>query len=196
MFKGVTVYGDTPQPDEVLLELMSLPMPELKSWQLIPNPVSNFVWQVKPPGVWVNLLRYDELLVTSNPHVPLEVDYQHVYDMLGVHKAALLTRLDQDTGLIGVAVRKTNQPFTPLVPGFKASTLVDTSKLDASGVEQLSEEGHDWPKGLQKPSMIGMQAATSLLQPEHRKDWIRKCPEGIWLLNVYKSQLVIYEVFS
>ncbi len=196
MYKGITTCGDTPTPYEVFEEIVGLPMPTLQPWQNIAKPNSTFLWSVKPPGEWITLLRYDELLVTSDPNIPLEVDYEHVYAMLAEHKSALLARLDPEVGLIGVAARKPKQPFTPLMPGFSATAMIDPRTLDTTGVEQLSEKDHDWPEGLQKPSIIGMQAAFSLNNPVHRADWLEKYPEGIWLMNATSHALLIYEVLS
>jgi hypothetical protein len=195
MYKGITTHSETPDPKAVLDILFRQPRPVVDSWRAIVHPKASYLWEVKPPGRWVSILRHDELLVTTDPAIPLDVDYAHVFEMLKVHGAALLARLDSEFGLIAVAVSKPNEPFTPLIPGYHASALVDTTSLTLEGIEQLSERGYEWPEGLQKPSIIGMQAALALSSAEHRTYWLKACPEGLWLLSTASRQaLTIYEV--
>lgn len=197
MFKGITLADCSPNPQEAVTLISELKPPQLKSWKLIPNLFSPYIWQDKPPGKWVVIVRLDEWLISSSGDIPLDVDYQCVYDMLREHKAALLCRLDPDIGLIGFAVKSAIGPFTPLVPGFTASTAIDIRTLDAQGMETLVEnEAAKWPEGLQKPAIIHVQAPHSLAQMEHRLSWLKQSSTGIWLVALKDEKLEIYEVLG
>ena len=198
MFAGLTIPQQCSDPEGAVACMAQQPMPGISLWRDIPNMKTQYVWQAKPPGTWVVLLRFDQQLLTSDVNVPignnpLAVDYASVYAMLLKHRSSLLTRLDPVVGLTAVAVRQEDQPFTPCTPGFHAATLVNVQNLGLKGVENLSEHGHDWPEGLNEPSTIGIQPAFPLQQPDHRTDWLRKCPDGLWLLTT-RQRLEIYEV--
>ncbi len=196
-FRGLTIWTLSQSPTEVMTDLEAQPLPTIRTWRAIPNTFGQFVWQAKPPGKWVVLLRFDEQLITSDADVPLEVDYAGTFDMLSEHRASLLARADPEIGLTAVAVRKRGQPFTPCTPGYFAQTTIDARRLDLEGVEHLSATGYSWPEGLNEPSVIGIQSAHSLGDPVHRRSWIERCPEGLWLLSVNKIEgLQIYEVLS
>lgn len=200
MFAGLTIPEECASPEEAVACMRQQPMPNVYTWREIPNTRSQFIWTAKPPGVWCVLLRFDQQLLTSDSRVPIgdhpnAVDYAAVYEMLTKHRASILCRLQDDVGLTGVAVRHDGQPFTAWVPGFHANTMINVRDLDTKGVEDLVEGEHNCPLGLNEPSTIGIQPAFSLEQPDHRADWLRKCPEGLWLLTT-RQRLEIYEVLA
>lgn len=195
MFKGITLIELAENPQLVQQTLDRVTCPTIHSWREMENPFRQFVWSVRPPGRWAAILRYGDWLFTSDPNVPLEVDWAHVYRMLGHHRAALICRLSE-IGLIAVAVQKFGDTPTPLMPGFTATGAIDLKTLDAEGIEQVAEQDHDWPEGLLKPEILHLQTAHSLQDPAHRQSWLEKCDEGLWLLTVTENQLKIFEVLS
>ncbi len=201
-YRGLVPHDMTSNVETTVELLQAYDIPDSQSWRNIPNLGNTFVWQVKPPGVWVILMRQDEWLVTSNLHVPLDVDYEAVYTMLAAHKSALLCRLDSDIGLVGIAASKVGERFIPLIPGFlgAASKLMLPDGVVSNPAEVfdelVAENDPSWPAGIQKPSIIHLQSAHSLLQADHRLSWLKKCPEGLWLLTSDPKGFQIYEVLG
>ena len=190
MFKGILPVEQAPVPQEAARAFHEIHLPALTSWRTIVNPFSHYVWQTKPPGAWVVLLRLDEYLLTSSDQVPLDVDYAHIYEMLTAHKSALLCRLDDAVGLIGIAVRQAHFDFVPWLPGVAA----DEATLESLDMEKIKEYC-DGPEGLQLPSIINIEPADPLQNPITRRDWLKTCPTGLWLMSL-KGEPAIYEVVS
>jgi hypothetical protein len=194
-FRGVTTFEHSQRPEETAVALGTIEMPTIATWRAILNPHGSYLWQVKPPGEWVVLLRQHEELISSSEGIPLDVDYNHVFQMLASHNAVLLCRLDSKVGLIGIAARKPVGPFLPMMPGM-FSINQDVSKMSAGGLAAVSQTGHPWPEGLKKPAIIGIQSASSLISPAHRDSLLHTMPEGVWLLGVSGTHLRIFEVLS
>jgi hypothetical protein len=195
-FRGVVTWDHCQRQEEATVALGAIEMPTMATWRAILNPFGSYLWQVRPPGEWVVLSRQHEELITTSPLIPLDVDYGHIFQMLVSHGAALLCRLDGRAGLIGIAAKKTTGPFLPMMPGFMVNTRQNVGKMGAAELAVLSQVGHDWPEGLQKPSIIGIQSASSLVSPAHRESLLRDKPEGVWLLGVSGVHLRIFEVLS
>ncbi len=173
------------------------PIPLVRGWQQIERPYQPFMWQVKPPGVWALLVRIDQKLTSNHLDIPLEgVDYEAMYDMLVEHKSAILCRLHPNVGLIGIAVKRVGGTFTPLMPGFKEDVGLMLPSPTAQDIARKSEE-HPWPEGLLEPSTIGVEEVSVLLQPDVRKEWLKRCPEGLWLTNISgDGVMTIYELLN
>ena len=199
MYRGLAPLEMTLDPQSTGDNLKVYNIPEARSWRNIPDFSKTFVWQVKPSGIWVILMRQDEQLITSSLSVPLDVDYGGIYDMLVDHKSALLCRLSETVGLIGIAASKAGERFIPMTPGFKGHTsalLVPDGSRDSAEVweEVLAESDPAWPEGLQKPSIIHIDSGLSLLEDEERRNWLEQCPEGLWLMAPDFYGFSIYEV--
>ena len=200
-FSGVTVRELIEQDSDRLAVLDVVEVPEVVSWRAMAPPISpwgNFLWTARPPGLWVKLVRYGSELISSSASVPLDVDYGQVFRMLGLHGSALLARVS-DMGLIAVAVWRPKSGGTPLAPGFKADNvgtagLMVTKSLElVKKVEEISEEGHDWPDGLMEPWILGMKSAHDL--GIKREEYLLEARgKGIWLLTAAAGSLRIYEV--
>ncbi len=205
VFKGVTVREMVEQDAGRMAALDAVVVPEVVSWRAMAPPISpwgNFLWTARPPGTWVSLVRYEDELISSSASIPLDVDYAKVYEMLPVQGSALLARVS-DMGLVAVAVWHPTKGGTPLAPGFKANTKEDVLAVARSGVlpagfakamvEELSEEGHDWPDGLMEPWVLWMKSAHDL-GIKHEEYVAQTQGNGIWLLTAAESALRIYEV--
>ena len=201
-FKGVIVQELVEDDPGRTAAVEAVEIPEVMSWRAMAPPISpwgNFLWTARPPGVWVKLVRYEDELITSSASIPLDVDYEHVFRMLGAHGSALLARVS-DMGLIAVAAWRPGSGGTPLAPGFKASTDRPIAEMLRRGqaiperfVEELSEEGHDWPDGLAEPWVLGMKSAHDL--GIKREEYVLAAEgKGIWLLTGAEGSLRIYEV--
>lgn len=202
MFKGITTIASCSAPEAAADEFKLAPIPLLCDWRMAEDKRAQCLWQAKPPGHWVGLLRLDEYLVTTDPAIPPpdEVDYEAIYYMLTEHRASMITRFDciGGIGLIAVAVRKHGDPYTPCTPGYSAPENVPLGEEPQNplGVESVQEKEYIWPVGLHEPSIIGFNPLYILNLPEQREGWLKKCPEGLWLLNVRNRRLEIYEVLS
>ncbi len=193
-FKGITI-GDLIVGDARRTEMIqSIIFPPLLPAEMLPIVTYQFLWEVRPPGDWVGIVRFEEELISTSASIPLDVDYSAVWEMLAEHGCILLARVHEDTGLVAVAVKRPNEPYQPLMPGYFAHTAIDVTKLDVEGVERLSEEGYDWPEGLLKPVIIGMQNSMSLGIEETVIRTRTEYPEGVWLLTVVQGRLDIFEV--
>ena len=142
------------------------------------------------------MLRYEDELIVTDADVPLDVEWAKMHDMMKRHGTVLFCTVGA-SGFVAVAIQSPGEAPTPLLPGFTARTLVDVTTLDASGLENLSETGHDWPEGLGKPSIIGLIKVASLKDPEHRLHYLKMVePFGIWVIVVVAGSLHVYEVLS
>ncbi len=206
-FKGLVtseIAADLYEDHPVFTEIEKITFPQVESWRIMPEKegklYGQYAWTIRPPGVWVSVIRYEDVLIITNDEIPMSVveavDWGALYLMLRYHKATLFSRLHPDYGLIGIAAKQFDEPALPLLPGFTATTDQDLSQMDAKGVEMLIEQQHDWPGGLLAPSVLFVQQANSLKNPEHRASWIQKCPEGLWLMGVIEDELKIYEVLA
>ncbi len=198
MYKGITVLDLVDDPDKISV-VEAVKFPEVTSWRLMPahvNPMSDFLWTAKPPGTWVALVRYEEELISTSANIPVEIDFEMIYDMLSVHGAGLLARTGE-LGLIAVAVYHPENGTVPLNPGFTAHVMYDITKLGPEGLETLSEKGHDWPEGLAEPWVLHMQSAHQLDQQAHRDTYLSQVGgHGLWLLKPVAGIMYIYEVLS
>ena len=83
----------------------------------------------------------------------------------------------------------------PLATGFglKAAEAIKGSLLDndAKAVVELEEVTVDWPNGLTKPYIIGLDTAKKLMDEDFRTETIKK-HTGVWLLSPGE----VYEVRS
>lgn len=213
MYRGLAIPSmlTATAEEEVNAAVDLLSKPDLRSWRQITNPLGSYVWTVKPPGEWFTLIRFNEFLVTSDMRVPLEgVEWDKVFDKLGRHRAAMLCRLS-GADVIGIAVAGPDSPWLPLMPGFKTSTAVGESEARAlvnmtsdqiaavmtpDYLTELSSDRSYWPEGLLEPCIIHIQSAHSLIVSKHRKSWLDKYPEGLWLETVQDGKFVIFEVLS
>ena len=190
MFKGLITVEMAPNSNEVATVVQAINLPALRSWRAIANPFSQYMWQAKPPGVWVVLLRFDEFLVTTSDAVPLDVDYAGVFDSLKAHKGALLARVDSTVGLIGIAIKTGTSEFMPWMPGLS---------IDETVLAQMSEEpevpSFEIPEGLLPPAIIKVDLPTDLHTAGLRKDLLRLSPGGVWLM-AGRAPLIIYEVLA
>ncbi len=198
-YKGVAIPEMLPNEAEAIAALNSTPDIEILSWRQA-APTAQYLWTVKPPGTWVKVVRFDEWTLVSDADVPLEMEWDLVYSMLGRHKASLLCRLTGDSHLIAIASARPDGPWLPLMPGYGATVegplSFDIGSATQKDLEKLSAEGHKWPGGLLEPSVIHMQTAHSLTAPGHRESWLDKYPEGMWLLSVQDGLMKIFEVLS
>ena len=141
-------------------------------------------------------MRYEDELIVTDAAVPLDVEWVKIHDMMRVHGTVLFCTLGA-SGFVAVAIQLPGEPPTPLMPGFMANTLIDVTKLDTDGLEELSEIGHSWPEGLEKPSIIGLDKVASLKDTEHRLHYLKMVePFGLWILTVVMGKLLIYEALS
>ena len=206
-FNGITIKELVQEDPDRRKAMEDVHAPQVESWRRM-SPVLNtkgqFLWEVRPPGNWVSVLRYDRELISTSAAVPLDIDWAGIYEMLAIHKGVLHARCSPEVGLIAVAAQRPGEPATPLMPQFSApGSVMSILNLDAKGLEELAEkEPEGWPVGLQMPSIIGMQAVFGLGRPEddpetlHRAHYLRQYPEGIWLLTSAIGRLHIYEVLS
>ncbi len=202
-FKGIVtppMAAEIYESDTVYNDLDQMHVPLVASWRTIPEEegklYGQYVWTIRPPGEWCGIVRYREVLITTDEEVPLAIDWSEIYRQLKTHRSILWGRLSSQIGLIGIAVQLHGQPATPLMPGFTAETMQNVEEMDAKGIEQIAEQAHDWPGGLLAPSVLFVQQANPLKNPEHRATLLEKCPEGAWLLGVVKDELKIYEVLA
>ena len=201
-FRGIIVKEQAADDGARMKAVDDVVIPEVVSWRAMADPISpwgNFLWTARPPGLWVKLVRYEDELISSSASIPLDVDYESVFNMLGAHGSALLARIS-DMGLIAVAAWKPGSGGTPLAPGFKANTDRPIAEMLRQGqviperfIEELSEEGHDWPDGLAEPWILGMRSAHDL--GIKREEYVLAAQgRGIWLLTAAAGSLRIYEV--
>ncbi len=198
-FQGITVAEIAAGKDEDRAAAVeAITMPVVRSWrQMDPriNPLGQMLWTGRPEGSWVAVLRYENELITTSPDVPLDLEWDKVYQMLAGHGATLYA-VSGEQGLVAVAVSKAGKGAVPLMPGFFAHMTIDPRVLDAVGMERLSEEGHDWPKGLARPWILGMDKPSSLVITEHRQHWLAQAPAGLWILAMLDDTMQVYEVLS
>ena len=207
-FKGITVL-DYIKEDEKRVQVVERVdgEPNIETWwTLFPHlqkahltatstSISNkqFVWVARPPGVWVAIIRYENELIATNGFIPLRLDWEKVYNMLKEHGAGLICRASSQVGLVPVFVQAAGSPITPLVTGFghveKFNPLLTDKPV---GIEDITEQSGDWPDGLLKPCIIGVDSAVKLLNVESREKLLENY-SGIWLLSPGES---IYEVKS
>ncbi len=97
-FKGL-MLADLITDPEVDTEALSQ-FPEPMSWRRIGEggvkPTGQFLWTARPPGIWVAFMRYGVQLIVSSAVVPLEVNYEALYEMLGRDEAVLLARCSEE----------------------------------------------------------------------------------------------------
>jgi hypothetical protein len=196
-FKGVLLKDFIEKDDADRLKAVSdIKYPKVVSWRGLTNIMGSYAWQVKPPGVWCALIRHEDELITTSASIPINLDYEHVYGMLGASGSRLYGRVGNQ-GLIAFAVSKGNDIPEILAPGFKAnvSSLIDITAMDMDELGRLSSE-YDWPQGLLPPALIQIQSAHMLGQSEHRQDYLRKYPEGFWLCRQTTQELQVFEVIA
>ena len=206
-FNGITIKELVQGDPDRRRAMEDVHTPQVESWRQM-SPVLNtkgqFLWEVKPPGSWVSILRYEQELISTSAAVPLDINWAEVYEMLAVHGGVLHARCSPEVGLIAVAAQRPGETAQPLMPQFTApGSVVDILNMDAKGLEELTEQGPEgWPGGLHMPSIIGMQAIWGLGEPDdspetlHRAHYLKQYPEGIWLLTSAAGRLHIYEILS
>lgn len=193
-YRGVVVRemldnwaGDALEAANVRSQLSKVTFPVVHSKHYLPQTKGSMVWQVRPPGEWVGFVKVESLLLSTSAQIPLDVDYESVWRMLGdpIEYNQLLCRLSPEEGLIAFAVKRGPAPFEPLTPGFQAvskSPLIVSSEVEKERqLRELSQSGFDWPAGLQQPSIIHIQSPLPLFQTEHYVQYKMEYPEGIWL---------------
>ena len=198
VFKGVTLSEIANADPGCRAVLDAVEFPEVRSWRQLEigvSPKGQFLWCARPVGKWVAVVRYEDQLVVTDAGVPLDVDWLKLYVMLRTHGAVLYSVLG-DQGLVAIAVQQVGEVPSPLAPGFKATVAIDPRKLDAKGLEELSEQGYDWPHGLARPWILHMGTMLPLRTNEHRLDYLGKVPHGLWLVSAAQGKLRIYEVLA
>ncbi len=197
-FRGLTT-NEIAQLDPARAALIEkIVAPPVQSWrQMSPlvNPLGQCLWLARPIGEWVTVLRYEDELIVSSADVPLELEWEKLHEMLRVHGAILHAMLGLQ-GFTAVLVESPDGDQLPLMPGYFAGTVIDVKSLDKEGTEDLSEQGHDWPEGLAEPWILALDKVASLVNPEHRKSYLKTVPYGIWVLAVLSGKVHVYEVLS
>ena len=210
MFRGITLLQMV-QDDEDRVRVVNAvnSQPAIEMWwglfphlqqqhltsQSISKANQQYLWVARPPGIWVTIVRYENELIATSGFIPIEAEWNKVHALLKEHGAALICRASQEIGLVPVFVQAPQGEITPLATGFglKAAEAIKGSPLDneTKAVVELEEVAVDWPNGLTKPYIIGLDTAKKLMDEEFRAETIKKYT-GVWLLAPNE----IYEVRS
>ncbi len=149
-----------------------------------------FLWVARPPGIWVTIVRYENELIATNGFFPLQLEWNKVHYMLKEHGAGLICRASEAVGLVPVFMQLPNGVVTPLALGFGNVRDFNPLLEKNLAIETIAEEERDWPTGLTKPHIIGVESAVKLIDTSSREKLIREY-EGVWLLSPGEA---VYEV--
>ncbi len=149
-----------------------------------------FLWVARPPGVWVTIVRYKNELIATNGFFPLELEWNKVHYMLKEHGAGLICRTSESVGLVPVFVQSSKGVISPLVTGFGHVRDFNPLLEKNLAVENIVEDEKDWPDGMTRPHIIGVESAVKLIDTRSREKLIREY-EGVWLLSPGEA---VYEV--
>ena len=191
-YKGLRLAEEGEFPD--------LAYPPIKSWRQAPKG-RDFRWQsglytARPLGSWVALIRKEDQVVATLGTVPLSVDWEHVYEMLGQEQAVLYARTTGEV-LTAVAVgQAVGLSPKPLTPGFQAETTQVVSGMTEEQMAGLADS-FDWPGGLVMPWILHLGPFNALTVPEHRQTYLAETNgHGLWVQMVDAGGLTIYEVLA
>jgi hypothetical protein len=211
MFRGITILEHVKEDlDRVaIVNSVVSSIPVIESWwTLFPHlqrehltgtnmtkSNKSFLWVARPPGIWVVITRYQNELIANNGFIPIEADWEKFYEMLKGHGVGLICRASQEVGLVPVFVQAPGEEPTPLAPGFapQVQAINQTSVLDIetdTSVQSIEEQEVNWPDGIVKPYIIGLDSARVLMDEENRIKLVEK-HQGIWLLAPNEP---VYEV--
>ena len=187
-------------------EYPKLMIPTVESWRVIPDNIKSnnmqCIYEAKPQGEWVAIIRKSNGLVATNGNIPLSIDWPHVHFMLKRENGVLYAVSDGET-LVATAVGTVGNLANPLVPGLKKTIIrrEGERELTSGEMHEAALRGEDtladWPEGLATPWILSMGTFGSIHDTTYRQNCVERTNgNGVWLLAVIDGSMRIFEVLS